>query len=118
MASPIEKSFCVIEYAKKIRAPVFRGSCDFFLWGYVKEQGFVPPLPLDIDELTLRITAAIETTDRNVLERVWDELDYRLDICGSRIELAMSIFRVCKTFRICHSNGTSCNCIAVILILV
>jgi hypothetical protein len=42
----------------------------FFLWGYVKEQVFVPPLPLDIDELKLRITTAIETTDRNMLERV------------------------------------------------
>jgi hypothetical protein len=44
--------------------------CDFFLWGYVKEQVFVPPLPLDIDELKLKITAAIETTDGNMLERV------------------------------------------------
>jgi hypothetical protein len=35
----------------------------------------VPPLQLDIDELKLRITAAIETVDRNVLGRAWDELD-------------------------------------------
>jgi hypothetical protein len=56
------------------RSPVLT-SCDFFLWGYVKEHVFVPPLPLDIDELKMRITAAIETTDRNVLERVWDDLD-------------------------------------------
>jgi hypothetical protein len=55
--------------------------CDFFLWGYVKEQVFVPPLLLDIDELKLRNNASIETTDRNTLERVWDELDNRLDIC-------------------------------------
>jgi hypothetical protein len=41
---------------------------------------FVAPVPLDVDALTLRITAAIETIDRNMLERVWDELDYRLDI--------------------------------------
>jgi hypothetical protein len=38
----------------------------------------------------LRITTAIETTDRNMLERVWAELDYRLDICrvmnGAHIE--------------------------------
>jgi hypothetical protein len=69
---------------------VISGPCDFFLWGYEKEQVFVSPLPLDIDELKLRITAAIETTDRNVLERIWDELDYSLDICrvtnGARIE--------------------------------
>jgi hypothetical protein len=57
------------------------GPCDFFLWGYVKEQVFVPPLPLDIDEVKLRMTAAVETTDRTMLERVWEELDYRLDIC-------------------------------------
>jgi hypothetical protein len=50
----------------------------------------VPPLQLDIDELKLRITAAVDTIDRNNLERVWDELDYRLDICrvtnGAHIE--------------------------------
>jgi hypothetical protein len=32
--------------------------CDTFLWGYVKEQAFVPALPLDIDAPKLRITAA------------------------------------------------------------
>jgi hypothetical protein len=36
---------------------------------------FVPPLPLDIDELKLTITAVVETINRNILERVWDELD-------------------------------------------
>jgi hypothetical protein len=50
----------------------------------------VSPLSLDIDELKLRITAAVETIDRNMLQRVWDELDYRLDICrvtnGTHIE--------------------------------
>jgi hypothetical protein len=42
----------------------------------------VSPLPLDIDELKPRITAAVETIDRNMLERIRDELDYRLDIWG------------------------------------
>jgi hypothetical protein len=58
--------------------------------GYVKEQVFVSPLPLDIDELELNFTAIIETTERNILERLWGELDYRLDICrvtnGAHIE--------------------------------
>jgi hypothetical protein len=80
---------------------------------------FVPPLPLDIDELKLRITAAIETIDRNMLERVWDELDYRMDIYRvTNGAHTLSIFRVCKTFRVCHSNGNSYNCIAVTLTLV
>jgi hypothetical protein len=64
--------------------------CDFFLWGYVKEKVFVPPLPLDIDQWKLRITAFIKTIDRNMLGRLWDELDYRIDICwvtnGAHIE--------------------------------
>jgi hypothetical protein len=64
MASATEKSFCVIEYAKRNSCTSVHGPCDFFLWGYVKEQVFVPPLPLDIDDLKLRITAAIETIDR------------------------------------------------------
>jgi hypothetical protein len=55
--------------------------CDFFLWGYVKEQVFLPSLPLDIDALKLTVTAATEIIDRNMLERIRDELDYRLDIC-------------------------------------
>jgi hypothetical protein len=35
----------------------------------------MPPPPLDIDEHKLRITTAIETVVRNMLESVWDELD-------------------------------------------
>jgi hypothetical protein len=69
--------------------------CDFFLWGYIKEQEFVPLLPLDIGELKLRINAAIDKIYRNMLERVWDELDYRLDICrvtnGAHIEHLQSM---------------------------
>ena len=29
--------------------------CDFFLWGYVKDQLYVPPLPTSIPELNVRI---------------------------------------------------------------
>jgi hypothetical protein len=49
--------------------------CDFLLWGFVKENVFVPTLPLDIDELKLTVTTAIDTIDKNMLGRVWDELD-------------------------------------------
>jgi len=34
--------------------------CDFFLWGYVKDQVYVPPLPASIPELKERIRTAIE----------------------------------------------------------
>ena len=34
--------------------------CDFFLWGNVKDQVYVPPLPASIPELKVRIRTAIE----------------------------------------------------------
>ena len=54
--------------------------CDFFLWVYVKERVYVPPLPADLDELTNRITAAINSVTEDTFRRVWDELSYRVDV--------------------------------------
>ena len=64
--------------------------CDFFLWDYVKGLVFVPPLPANIEEMKRRITAAPETVIKDMLQRVWQELEYRLDGCrvtgGAHIE--------------------------------
>jgi len=53
---------------------------DFFLWGYVKERVYVPPLPADLDELTNRITAAVKSVTEDTLRRVWNEFSYRVDV--------------------------------------
>jgi len=55
--------------------------CDFFLWSYVKDQVFVPPLPASIPELKLRIRTAIETITADMLQTVWNELDFSVDVC-------------------------------------
>ena len=64
--------------------------CNFFLWGLVKGLVYVPLLPKDVDELKARITEALATINNAMLERVWQELDYRLDVChvtnGAHIE--------------------------------
>ena len=64
--------------------------CDFFLWGYVKDQIYVPPLPASIPELKVRIRTATETITADMLQTVWNELDYRVDVCritkGAHIE--------------------------------
>ena len=64
--------------------------CDFFLWDYVKGLVFVPPLPASIEELKQRITAALETVIKDMLQRVWHKLEYRLDVSrvagGAHIE--------------------------------
>ena len=58
--------------------------CDFFLWGYVKDQVYVPPLPASIPELKVRIRAAIETITSDTLQIVWNELDYRIVVVESQ----------------------------------
>jgi len=64
--------------------------CDFFLWGYVKDQVYVPPLPASIPELKVRIRTAIETITADMLQTVWNEFDYHIDVCrvtkGAHIE--------------------------------
>ena len=60
--------------------------CDFFLWGYVKDQVYVPLLPASIPEMTVRIRTTIET----ITADMWNELDYSVDVCritkGAHIE--------------------------------
>ena len=55
--------------------------CDFVLWGYVKDQVYVPPLPAIIPKLKVRIRTATETITTDMLQTVWNELDYRVDVC-------------------------------------
>ena len=51
---------------------------------------FVLPLPANIEEMKERITAAPDTVTEDMLQRVWHELEYRLNVCrvtgGAHIE--------------------------------
>ena len=64
--------------------------CNFFLWGFVKDNVYVSPLPMSLNELRDRITHALQTVTAYMLHRVWDEFDYRVDVCrvtqGAHIE--------------------------------
>ena len=53
---------------------------DFFLWGYIKDQVYVPPLHASIPELKVWIRTAIETITTDMLQTVWNELDYHVDV--------------------------------------
>ena len=55
--------------------------CDFFLWGYIKDQVYVPPLPASIPELKVRIRTVIETITADMLQTVWNVVYYRVDVC-------------------------------------
>jgi hypothetical protein len=47
-------------------------------------------MPRNLPQLRQRIVEAVAAIDRHVLQRVWQELDYRIDIChvtkGGHIE--------------------------------
>jgi len=58
--------------------------CDFFLWDYVKGQVCVPPLPASIPKLKVRIRTANETITVDMLQTVWNELDYRVEVVESQ----------------------------------
>ncbi|GBN98846.1 hypothetical protein AVEN_259877-1 [Araneus ventricosus] len=63
---------------------------DFYLCGYVKQHVYSERIN-DINYLKQRITDVISSVTPDVLTRVWEELDYRLDVCratnGAHIEL-------------------------------
>jgi len=54
---------------------------NFFLWQFVKDSSYIPPLPMSLKELCDRITRALQTITVDMLHRVWDEFDYRVDVC-------------------------------------
>jgi hypothetical protein len=54
---------------------------QFFLCGYVKDWGFVPPLPRDLTDLKAQIIEAVKNIDAPMLTCVWQELEYRINVC-------------------------------------
>jgi hypothetical protein len=58
--------------------------------GYVKDRVFVLPLPRDLADLKARNIAEVKNIDVPMLTRVWQGLEYRIDVCrvnrGAHIE--------------------------------
>jgi hypothetical protein len=63
--------------------------CDFF-FGDISKTGIFPTLLRDLADLKARIIAAVKNIDAPMLSRVWQELEYRIDLCrvtrGAHIE--------------------------------
>ena len=56
----------------------------------MKGLAFVLPLPANNEEMKERITAALDTVTEDMLQQIWHELKYRLNVCrvtgGAHIE--------------------------------
>jgi hypothetical protein len=63
---------------------------------------YVPPLPRVIADLKARIIAVVKNIDAPMLTRVWQELEYRIDVCrvtrGARIEHLSLSKKTCSVF--------------------
>jgi hypothetical protein len=57
---------------------------------YAKHTVYRPPLIHDFQELKQRLITALTAIEKDFLERVWQELGYRIDVCratrGAHIE--------------------------------
>ncbi|GFV32347.1 uncharacterized protein TNCV_1676331 [Trichonephila clavipes] len=53
----------------------------FYLWGFVKDYVYIPPLPSDLPDSRHRIEAAVPRIASDTLNKVWDELTHQLDVC-------------------------------------
>ena len=52
---------------------------DFFLWGCIKNIVYAEKIR-NIQHLQERITSAIETVIRDVIQKPWQEIEFRLDV--------------------------------------
>ena len=82
MAAPGKKSFCVLEYHTSQSVVTVQRA---FRAKYEKD-----PPPRDLADLKARIIAAVKNIHAPMLTRVWQELEYRIDVCrgtrGAHIE--------------------------------
>jgi hypothetical protein len=85
MATPKQRSWCVLQLAKKESVTAVQRA-------FRTQFHMEPPSRVTIMPGTMqRITTTIACITRDTLHKVWDELDYRLDIChvtlGAHVEL-------------------------------
>ena len=52
---------------------------DLFLWGYIKNIVYAEKIR-NIQQLQERITSAIETVTRDMIQKTWQEIEFRLDV--------------------------------------
>jgi hypothetical protein len=54
---------------------------DFSFWGFVKDNEYIPPIPVDLHKLCDRIVNTVALVDVTFLNKLRDELEYHLDVC-------------------------------------
>jgi hypothetical protein len=89
----LAKVIFMLKHSIKLRRYMKCGGVAAGLWAACSPKTastYVPPMPCDLPQLRRRIVEAVAAINRQMLQRVWQELDYRIDICrvtkGGHIE--------------------------------
>ena len=53
----------------------------FYSLGLCEGIGVCTPLPENLEELKQRITTVLQTATQDMLQRAWEALEYRIDVC-------------------------------------
>ena len=69
--------------------------CDFFLWGYIKNNVYSQKIRA-LNHLKNRINEAMTTITEEMLTNIWREVEYRLDICRATKGAHIEIYELCK----------------------
>jgi hypothetical protein len=77
MAAPGEKSFCVLEYHTSNSVVTVQRAFR----AMSKTRAFVLQLTRDLADLKARIITAVKNIDAPMSTRLWQELEYRIDVC-------------------------------------
>jgi hypothetical protein len=62
----------------------------FFLWGFVKDNFYISPLPTTLHELKTRIREICANTDQEILHNVWQEAEYQFDVARTLVALTLN----------------------------
>jgi hypothetical protein len=98
-AKPLDWSSTTLDKVAPLEAP-YPTPSNFFLRRHLKDLVCVSPVPRNIDELKRRILETAASLTAGVLERAWQEMDCRMDVCLLKKEHTSSLSKLPHSFQI------------------
>jgi hypothetical protein len=108
------------EGGRLLASAIFRSDTPppprFFLRGFVKDEVYVPPVPVTLNNLKDRTRKATAKSNQPLKQNVWHEVEYRLDVCRARngAQTWSTLRKVWKNILSCSLQYRAFNfCVAV-----
>jgi hypothetical protein len=72
-----------------------------FLWGFVKYDIYVPPVPITMNNFKDSVRRTNAKTDRPLLRKIWHDVKYSFDACGAANEAYIELAKCMEKFVCC-----------------